>query len=69
MTVKYVLPEKNLIEKATEIKQFEYSPFGNKLKKQTSIAEKQYQELYKVYKHDKRIVIKKTEIKSSLLQF
>ena len=69
LTEKDVLPEKNLIEKAAEIKRFEYSPFGNELKKQTSIAGKQYQELYKVYKHDKKIVIKKTEIKSGLLQF
>ena len=58
-----------MIKKAAEIKRFEYSTFGNELKKQTSIAGKQYQELYKVYKHDKEIVIKKTEIKSGLLQF
>ena len=42
-TGKDVLPEKGLLEKAWVIKKFEYSPLGKELKKQTSVAEKQYQ--------------------------
>ena len=38
-----VLPEKDLLEKATALKRFEYSPLGKESKKQTSVAEKQYQ--------------------------
>ena len=37
-----VLPEKGPLEKAVTIKRFEYSLLGRKLKKQASIAEKQY---------------------------
>ena len=37
---KDVLPEKDLLERATTIKRFEYSPLGWELKKQTDIAEK-----------------------------
>ena len=40
LTGKDVLPEKDLQEKATAIKRFEYSPLGKELKKQTSVAEK-----------------------------
>ena len=38
MTDKYVLPEKNLLEKAATMKWFEYSPLGKELKAQTDIA-------------------------------
>ena len=41
-TGKDVLPEKDLLEKATR-KRFKYSPLGKKLKAQTDIAKKQYQ--------------------------
>ena len=45
MTDKDVLPEKDLLEEAAVIKRFECSPLGQKLRKQTSVAEKQYQKL------------------------
>ena len=38
-----------MLEKATTVKGFEYSLLGKKLKKQTSIAEKQYQSFGKVF--------------------
>ena len=44
-TGKDVLREKDLLEKAAAIKKFEYSPLGKELKKQTSVAEKQYKNL------------------------
>ena len=40
LTGKDVLPEKDLLAKAAPIKEFEYSPLGQELKKQTSAAEK-----------------------------
>ena len=43
LTGKNVLPEKDMLEKAASFKRFEYSPLGKELKKQTSVAEKQYQ--------------------------
>ena len=43
LTAKDLLPEKKLLEKAAEMKRFEYSPLGKELKAQTSSAEKQYQ--------------------------
>ena len=52
MRCKDVLPQKDLLEKATALKRFEYSPLGKELKKQTSVAEKQYQDLDKVFNHD-----------------
>ena len=45
MTVKDVLPEKDLLEKAAAMKRFEYFPLGKELKAQTDIAKKQYQKL------------------------
>ena len=42
LTGKYVLPEKDLLEKVAALKRFEYSPLGKYLKKQISVAEKQY---------------------------
>ena len=35
--------KKDLLEKAAGIKRFEYSPLGSECKKQTSVAEKQYE--------------------------
>ena len=49
LTDKDVLPEKELLEKATVWKRFEYSPLGKDLKAQTSVAEKQYQEFILTY--------------------
>ena len=40
-----VPPKKDLLEKAVAIKTFKYSPLGKEMKKQTSVAEKQYQKL------------------------
>ena len=45
---------KRLIIKAAALKKIEYSPLGKELKKQTSIAEKQYQALTKLFKFDKK---------------
>ena len=42
LTDKDVLTEKDLLEKAVALKGFEYSLLGKELKKQTSVAEKQY---------------------------
>ena len=49
LTVKDVLPEKDLLEKAATIKRFEYSTLRSELRKQSSVAEKQYQKLDKVF--------------------
>ena len=49
LTDKDVLPEKELLEKATVLKRFEYSPLGKDLKAQTSVAEKQYQQFILTY--------------------
>ena len=38
LTSEFVLPEKNLLEKAATIKRFDYSPLGSELKKQTDIV-------------------------------
>ena len=43
MTGEEVVSEKGLLEKVTTIKRFEYLLLGSGLKKQTNIAEKQYQ--------------------------
>ena len=62
-----------MLEKATTIKRFVYSPLGRVLKKQTDIAKKktditkeQYQRIDKVYRFDKTVVNKKRE-KSNLV--
>ena len=36
-------PKKEFLEKATALKRFEYFPLSKELKKQTRVAEKQYQ--------------------------
>ena len=38
-----ILPEKELLEKTSTIKRFEYQPLGSELEKQTDMAKKQYQ--------------------------
>ena len=50
-------PEKELLEKATTIKRFEYSPLGKELEAQSDIAKKQYQKSDNTYEFDK--IIKK----------
>ena len=64
LKVKDGLPEKNFLEKAATTKRFEYSPIGKELKKQTSVAEKQYQSSDKIFNHDETeepVTIKKEE--------
>ena len=63
MTSNYVLPEKDLLERAVTIKRFEYLPLGKELKAQTDIAEKQYQNLDDTYKFDKIITKERTTLK------
>ena len=65
MRCKDVLPQKDLLEKATALKRFEYSPLRKELKKQTSVAEKQYQDFDKVFNHDENkqpVKIEKEEL-------
>ena len=53
-----------MLEKAAATKRFQYSPLGKEVKKQTSVAEKQYQEIDKIFNHDEKeepITIKKEE--------
>ena len=38
LTSEFVLPEKDLLEKAATIKTFDYAPLGSELKKQTDIV-------------------------------
>ena len=45
MTGKDVLPEKDLLEKASTMKRFEYSPLGKEIKIQTDMAKKEYGKL------------------------
>ena len=62
LTGKDVLSKKYLLEKAAAIKKYEYSLLGSELKKQTSVAEKQYQGLNKLFKSDEKeelVTIKK----------
>ena len=54
LTGKYVLPEKHWLQKAAALKWFEISPLGKKLKVQTSVTEKQYQMLDKVFQSNKK---------------
>ena len=42
---KYVLPEKDFLENAANMKVFEHSPLDKELKAQTDISKKQYQKL------------------------
>ena len=45
---------KRLGKKAAAIKRFEYSPLGKELKKQTNVAEKQYQKFDEVFESNKK---------------
>ena len=55
LTGKDILPEKDLLEKASVLKRFEYSLLGSEQKKQTSIVEKQCQKIDNIYEFDKLI--------------
>lgn len=57
-----------LLEKATTIKKFEYSPLGNKFKKQADVAKKQYQRLDKAFEFDMKVepIIKVKKLKQQL---
>ena len=54
MTGKDVLQEKGLVENTAELKRFEYSPLSKELKKQTSIAEQQYQDFDKAFSYNEK---------------
>ena len=54
MTEKDVLPRKDLLEKAAAVRKFEYFPLGKELKKQTSVAEKQYHKLDNAFESNKK---------------
>ena len=54
LTGKDVLLEKELLEKATAIKRFEYAPLGKELKKQTSVTEKQYEKIDDAFESNKK---------------
>ena len=60
LTGKDVLPQKDLLEKASTMKSFEYLPLGKKLKAQTDIAKKQCQKLHNTFEFDK--IIKKEKL-------
>ena len=47
LTGKGVLPKQDFLEKAASVKKLEYSPLSSELKKQTSVAVKQYHRLNK----------------------
>ena len=64
MTGKDFLPEKDLLEKTAALEIFEYSSLGKELKKQTSVAEKQYQKLENSYEADKIIKRKKPTLEN-----
>ena len=57
---KNVLPKKDLLQKAATLKRFQYS-----LKAQTSVAEKQYQGLNKLFKPDEKEEPVATDIEKS----
>ena len=54
MTGKHVLPENDLLEIAAALKRFEYLSLSKELKKQASVAEKQYQDFDKVFNYDEK---------------
>ena len=54
LTGKYVLPEKDMLEKAATMKRFECPLLGKKLKAQTDVVKKQYQKLDNTLKFDKK---------------
>ena len=71
LTGKDVLLEKELLEKATAIKRFEYAPLRKELKKQTSVTEKQYEKIDDAFESNKKekdkTKNKRSRAKSSLV--
>ena len=68
MSGKDILPEKDLLEKAAELKKFQYLPLGEELKAQNSAAEKQNKKLDKVFEsHKKEEKIIKVRAKTNLV--
>ena len=71
MTGKDVLPERDLLEKAAAIKRFECSLLGKELKKQTSVAERQYQKFDNAFEFNKKkenkTKNKRSRVKSNLV--
>ena len=53
MTGKYILPEKDLLDKDATMKRLEYSPLGKELTAQTDITKKQHQKLDNTCELDK----------------
>ena len=53
MTSKDVWLEKDLLEKVVTLKRLKYSLLGKELKKQASIAEKEYRKLDNTFEFDK----------------
>ena len=66
MIGKDVLPETDLLEKAVAIKRFEYYSLGKELEKQTSVVEKQYQNLTMVLSLIKQSKNKNQHLKNML---
>ena len=64
LTGKDILLEKNLLEESAALKWFQYTLLGKELKKQTSVAEKQYQEFESNKKEAK---VKRRRAKSNLV--
>ena len=68
MTGKDVYPKKYLLEKNAAINGLKYIAIEKELKKQTSVLEKQYQELIKLFKSHKKeekpVKIKKSNKKT-----
>ena len=63
LTANDVLPENDLLEKASTMKRFEYSLLGKEFKAQTDIAKKQYHKLDDTYEIDKTIKKEKPAFK------
>ena len=56
-----------MLEKATSIKRFEYTPLGKELKKQTSVAENQYQKKKMFNKNEEKA--KKNQVYNNYFTF
>ena len=54
MNGKDVLRGNDLLQKVAALKSFEHSVLGKELKRQTSVAEKQYQIFDQVFNHDEK---------------
>ena len=71
MIDKDVLHKKDLLEKPAAMKRFEYSPLGKELKKQISVAKKQYQKLGNAFEFKKKEIdktkSKRRRVKSDLV--